>query len=260
MTTDNPSIRPALIASCALTVAILAGAAPAAASSCQAISAIQQSTVVELYTSEGCNSCPPADRWLGSLKRRPDVLAAAFHVDYWDRLGWKDRFADPAFTARQARGQSRTGATFNYTPQVLVNGRDWRRWPELPTNRPPAVVQVILKRDLDDRVSVQVLPGAAAPVQLALWWAVLEDDHSSAVKAGENAGVTLKHDHVVRSSGVRPPWRRDATEPWLLQLPPRAELSRPAPPAGVPARLSRLLVVVTDASTGAPLQAVELAC
>lgn len=260
MKAAKSSIHCAVIASCALAAANLAGAAAAAASSCQAISAIQQTTLVELYTSEGCNSCPPADQWLGRLKQRPDVLAAAFHVDYWDRLGWKDRFADPAFTARQAQGHTRTGAKFSYTPQVLVNGRDWRRWPELPAHRPPAVVQVLLKRAQDDRVSVQVLPGASAPAQLALWWAVLEDDHSSAVKAGENAGVTLKHDHVVRSTGTRPPWRREASEPWLLQLPARAELSRPAAPAGVPARPSRLLVVVTDGITGAPLQAVELAC
>ena len=251
---------PLLVITCLATVSSSIWSAPATVASCQAVSPVQQQTVVELYTSEGCDSCPPADRWLSTLKRRPDVLAAAFHVVYWDRLGWKDRFADPAFTARQAAGQSRSGATFNYTPQVLVNGRDWRRWPELPPSRPPAVVQIVVKRSLNDRVDVQVLPGAQAPAQLGLWWAVLEDGHLSAVKAGENAGVTLQHDHVVRATGVRPSWRREATDPWVIQLPKLADLSRPAASAVVIARASRLLVVVTDAATGTPLQAVELAC
>ena len=263
MTASTHIARPITSTLLALGITAFAGSLSAAtvnAASCQAVSAAQQVTVVELYTSEGCDSCPPADRWLSGLKRRPDVLAAAFHVDYWDRLGWKDRFADPTFTARQAQTQSHSGAKFSYTPQVLVNGRDWRRWPDLPTARQPAVVQVLLKREQTDRVSVQVTPGAAAPAQLALWWAVLEDDHSSAVKAGENAGVTLRHDHVVRSSGSRPAWRREQSEPWVIQLPSRSDLSRPALPAGAQPRASRFLVVVTDAATGAPLQAVELAC
>ncbi len=263
MTTSTPHTRYApsiLVAAGLLAATGTLSAAQANAATCQATSQTQQVTVVELYTSEGCDSCPPADRWLSGLKRRPDVLAAAFHVDYWDRLGWKDRFADPTFTARQAQTQSHSGAKFSYTPQVLVNGRDWRRWPDLPASRPPALVQVLLKREPADRVSVQVTPGAAAPAQLALWWAVLEDDHSSAVKTGENAGVTLRHDHVVRSSGSRPAWRREQSEPWVIQLPSRSDLSRPALPAGAQPRASRLLVVVTDAATGAPLQAVELAC
>ena len=84
--------------------------------------------MVELYTSEGCNSCPPADRWLSTLKADPAVVALAFHVDYWDRLGWKDRFASAAFTARQAAQQATNGARFSYTPQVVVDGRDRNDW------------------------------------------------------------------------------------------------------------------------------------
>ena len=74
--------------------------------------------MVELYTSEGCSSCPPADRWLSALKDGPPVVALAFHVDYWDRLGWKDRNASPAYTRRQAAQQRFNGARFSYTPQV----------------------------------------------------------------------------------------------------------------------------------------------
>ncbi len=85
-------------------------------------------TLVELYTSEGCSSCPPADRWLSQLKGQDDVVALAFHVDYWDRLGWKDRFASAEHTQRQAQQQRSNGARFSYTPQVVVNGRDRPSW------------------------------------------------------------------------------------------------------------------------------------
>src|SRR5512134_2617035 len=109
--------------------ASLLAAAQAHAAQCRADSPASTTAVVELYTSEGCNSCPPADRWLSSLKGRADVVALAFHVDYWDRLGWADRFASPAYTQRQAARRMSSGAGFAYTPQVLVNGADWRRWP-----------------------------------------------------------------------------------------------------------------------------------
>src|SRR5512134_3696486 len=82
--------------------------------------------LVELYTSEGCDSCPPADRWLSATFPSGGATASvlAFHVDYWDRLGWKDRFASPDYTARQHAAMRANGKTFVYTPQVLVQGRD----------------------------------------------------------------------------------------------------------------------------------------
>lgn len=90
-------------------------------------------TVVELYTSEGCSSCPPADRWLNSLKDRSDVIPLAFHVDYWDSASWKDRFSQAAFTQQQSVSRLITGTRFAYTPQLVVNGRDTpeRPFPEL---------------------------------------------------------------------------------------------------------------------------------
>ncbi|WP_395700932.1 DUF1223 domain-containing protein [Aquabacterium sp.] len=228
---------------------ITMNAAQAQAQRCEAASGPQQVLLVELYTSEGCNSCPPADRWLSTLKGRPDVLAAAFHVDYWDRLGWKDRFGSPQFTQRQARQQASSGAGFSYTPQVLVNGRDWRRWPGLPAPGSTAAVQIRLQREDDQQVAVQVTPLAGAPDRLAAWWARLEDGHVSAVKAGENAGVTLLHDHVVRGYGLLPAWAA-APQHWRLD----------APRLGEGGRAARLLLVVTDAATGAPLQAAQLGC
>lgn len=234
----------------AMLAAWAVSAMPAQAQRCEATSGPQQMLLVELYTSEGCNSCPPADRWLSTLKARPDVLAAAFHVDYWDRLGWKDRFGSARHTERQAEQQRSSGAGFSYTPQVLVNGRDWRRWPGLPVSSAGrAVVQIHLSRDSDQHVAVQVTPQPGAPARLAAWWAVLEDGHVSAVKAGENQGVTLQHDHVVRAYGRQPAWGM-AVQKWSLEAPRRGEGGR----------ATRVLVVVTDPSNATPLQAVRLDC
>ena len=108
--------------------AVVAQANPAA---CTAQSGPTATPVIELYTSEGCNSCPPADRWLSSWKDDPGTVVLAFHVDYWDRLGWKDRFASAAYSQRQARQQSINGAGFSYTPQVVIDGRDRKDWPKV---------------------------------------------------------------------------------------------------------------------------------
>jgi hypothetical protein len=235
---------PALLAlHCAAPALALGGA-------CSAESGDRVVVLVELYTSEGCNSCPPADRWLSSLTRRDDVMAAAFHVDYWDRLGWTDRFGSARHTARQAEQQQRSGAGFSYTPQVLVNGQDWRRWPSLPPPKAGALVGIALQRDGDTQVSATVTPRSGAPRQLSMWWALLEDGHSSAVKSGENAGVTLRHDHVVRRYVAPVAWSADAPRRWTLDAPRGGEAGRPV----------RLLVVVGDATSGAPLQALQLRC
>jgi len=231
------------------------GAAPA---TCTARSSEHQTPLVELYTSEGCSSCPPADRWLstwsalpGPGQGQPAVLAAAFHVSYWDRLGWPDRFASAEFTARQAALMRSSGARYVYTPQVVVNGRDWRGWPALPAAADtPARVGITLQRR-GAQVQVSVVPGPGAPAQLGLWWALLEDGHGSAVSAGENRGAQLRHDHVVRQYGRLPDWAASSGN----ALPALA-----VPANGEGGRMARLLVVVTDAVTGAPLQAAQLVC
>lgn len=225
-------------------------AAPAPAQACLSRSPDRQVLLVELYTSEGCNSCPPADRWLSTLQGQPQVLAAAFHVDYWDRLGWTDRFGSAGHTERQAEQARGSGARFSYTPQVLVNGRDWRGWPTLPIVDAPAAVRLTLQRIDAQQVAVQVTPQRGAPARLALWWAALEDGHVSQVRAGENLGVRLRHDHVVRHYGRLPAWPADGAPLQRLSVAQNGEGGRKV----------RLLVVVTDAVTGAPLQAAQLVC
>jgi hypothetical protein len=223
-------------------------AAATAARACTAESAPQMPAVVELYTSEGCSSCPPADRWLSTLNGRHGVLPLAFHVTYWDHLGWNDRFATPDGTARQRALARAAGQPSIYTPQVRVNGRDLRAGVALPAPQPSAL-RLTLTRDGDD-AQVQVAPAASvAPARLAGWWAVLEDGHASRVRAGENAGETLRHDHVVRL------YRPVAEWPAASGL--QARLALPAAEAGHP---RRIVFVVADPATQQPLQALALSC
>lgn len=210
--------------------------------------------LVELYTSEGCSSCPPADRWLSTLKGRPDVVALAFHVDYWDRLGWTDRFASPMFTQRQYEQLAVNGSRFAYTPQVVVNGRDQKSWPRTRVVASPEAspVSIELTRDDADRLLAKVSPVGDAPMRLAAFWAVTESGHRTSVKAGENEGATLEHDFVVRDYERVQAWTGTRAQPATLshsiRLPQDAGRER------------RASLVVVDATSGRPLQAVTLSC
>ncbi len=221
---------------------------------CTAASTRVIAPVVELYTSEGCNSCPPADRWLSKLKADPAVVALAFHVDYWDRLGWKDRFASATFTDRQAHQQSSNGARFSYTPQVVVDGRDRTDWSSVALQsspRAPAPVDVTLARE-GDRFVATVVPQSSAPKRLAAYWAVTEQGHVSAVKAGENEGVTLHHDFVVRDYEPVAAWSATSGASETLRF-------KPMTPADAAHPRSVNLVVV-DAANGRPIQALKIGC
>lgn len=222
---------------------------PARSERCEAQAGARPPAVVELYTSEGCSSCPPADRWLSTLKGRNDVLALAFHVNYWDRLGWPDRFATPANTERQHLLAQSSGSGYVYTPQVVMNGRDLRAWSRsTPQPLPASPVALSLRRE-GATVTASVVR-AAGNDRLAGYWAVLEDGHSSRVKAGENAGETLKHDHVVTLYQPVEAWAPGAgAKQWSLALPPAA--------AGITRRVA---FVVTDPASLRPLQALALGC
>ena len=237
---------PASLLFAASVAAVVLGAASAAAGTCNATGGVVVPTVVELYTSEGCSSCPPADRWLSGLKGRPDVVTLAFHVDYWDRLGWKDRFADAAWTERQYAQSRRAGSAFVYTPQVVVDGRDYRAWPALPPGSArPATVQVWLSGGGEDGTGAyiaRIVRGPGAPMRLAGFWAVTEDGHVSQVRAGENSGATLRHDAVVREFDVV-----NSIGDTPLRFAPRTRAENGAQ--------RHIQFVVTDADSGKPLQA-----
>jgi hypothetical protein len=181
------------------------------ADACHAQSVNGTVAVVELYTSEGCDSCPPADRWLSAIDLPSEVvIPLAFHVDYWDRLGWKDRFADARYTARQQAQMQRQQSAYVYTPQVLVQGRDFRPWgvrgepaqAAASINVRPARAQLRLDVDRADGAAIVdlsvVVTESRERARSEVMVAVVQNGLSSAVTAGENAGKRLKHDHVVR--------------------------------------------------------------
>ena len=159
-------------------------------------------SLAELYSSEGCSSCPPADAWMSKLKTSPDLwkgfVPVAFHVDYWDNLGWKDPFASREFTNRQRRYTTAWRTFTVYTPGVVLNGREWRNWSGQKV--PPADSAKVgrLKVTLKDRSRADVVfvPAGEGSKPAKVELALLGGDLDSDVKRGENGGRKLHHDFV----------------------------------------------------------------
>lgn len=187
--------------------------------------------VVELFTSQGCSSCPPADAFLSVLAERDDVIALGFHVDYWDYIGWRDVFGSPAFSARQ-KGYARTaGRRSIYTPQMIVQGdRD------VVGNHPmdvtdlinsyrdqPKVVSLTLKRQGDQRVQISAVakgdPGGPLVVQLIRY----DPEAQVEVTRGENAGHKLTYSNIVTDWRILGEW--DARTPYTAEV--QAEGEKP---------------------------------
>ena len=225
---------------------------PAIAQTCSAKSSDKITPVIELYTSEGCSSCPPADKWLSTLKAAssanpnvPAPVVQAFHVNYWDYIGWTDRFATPAHTARQRQVSAWQNSGQIYTPQVVTNGRDlsnWQRWNPAPES---AVVSISLKQELGGVFSALVQ--ATPNMGWSAYWTVTEDGHSSKVKAGENSGEFLKHDFVVRQ--YQAAGEHMGSSKLVLQT---AEKDAAHP--------RRINLIIFNPQTGKPLQALSLPC
>jgi hypothetical protein len=194
-------------------ILLIASATADAATSCRAVSGARTTPLVELYTSEGCDSCPPADRWLSAHFGREATadgpVALAFHVDYWDRLGWIDRFASHAYTERQYAAMQANGKTFVVTPQILLQGHEWtsgRATPEEALRRigrgPPAASIELSATQDGNEISVTAagrVADAALRGKSTISIAYADSGLVSEVKAGENKGVRLTHDHVVRA-------------------------------------------------------------
>ncbi len=165
----------------------------------------QQAVVVELFTSQGCSSCPPADKLLHQMAGREDVIPLALHVDYWDYIGWKDEFAQAAFTARQKAYARVSGRRVIYTPQMVINGQH-----DVVGNRPRDVEDLIAKHAAKPvqvqlqvtRSDGQVLVKAQALAQVGASDVILvrfRDEAVVDIKRGENAGRTLTYSHIVRA-------------------------------------------------------------
>lgn len=181
------------------------------AAECVAKSGAQTQPLLELYTSEGCSSCPPADQWLSGLKNsKTQVTPLAFHVDYWDYIGWKDKFARPEFSAKQRTSAALGGTGFVYTPQFTLNGQDFRG---VNSARFAQTLDSIAQQPAKAQLSLQAKPQANGEIQLIasaqavkpdaaknaqVFIAIYQNQLSSQVNAGENSGRELKHDFIVR--------------------------------------------------------------
>ncbi len=172
----------------------------------------QQTSLVELYTSEGCSSCPPAEAWLSRLKDNAGLwkqfVPVAFHVDYWDRLGWRDRFSSKQWTERQSRYAALWRSESVYTPAVVVNGREQRGWSgaslSQPNGKPAGVLQVASSDGKTFAIEFRPATGSATDWEAHL--ALLGSGITTNVRAGENSGRNLAHDFVVlelRNAGLK---------------------------------------------------------
>ncbi|MBA2744203.1 MAG: DUF1223 domain-containing protein [Chthoniobacterales bacterium] len=181
-------------------VGLCYSAAPASALELE--SKATKAHLLELYTSEGCSSCPPAEAWLSKLKDDPrlwqDFVPLAFHVDYWDRLGWRDPFASKAWTARQYEYSARWRSGSVYTPGFVLDGHEWRNSgaPSASSESPGVLTLSVVN---GDAVSVVFKPASGDSRPLDLHVARLGFGLNINVKAGENSGRKLLHDFVVLS-------------------------------------------------------------
>jgi hypothetical protein len=165
-------------------------------------SGVQRVALVVLFTSEGCSSCPPADKWLSKLRADPGLWKnfnpIAFHVDYWDYIGWEDKFALPEFGVRQRRYVREGGVGFVYTPGLFRDGQEWQGW---RTSEPLAIDAYpigslnLTVQHGDVAARFDTLDDDLGDLNLNV--AILGMNLQTTVRAGENAGKTLRHDFVV---------------------------------------------------------------
>ena len=232
----------------------LAAVLLSASAACAVTSPAHTVALVELYTSQGCSSCPPADRWLSALPAAftaERAIPLALHVGYWDYIGWKDPFARREFNARQSELAAANRNRSVYTPGVFVQGRETPNWRDARAFK--AAVQGI--NAVSPRATIELaarLDGAAVDVtahakgalqQPRIALALAQSGLATAVTAGENRGEKLANDHVARE--------------WRL-TPGSSATTRFALPADVPVARLSLVAWVQEADAPAPLQAVSL--
>ncbi len=230
----------------ALLLLLLLAAANAGAAEIHVRSGVRRARLLELYTSEGCSSCPPADAWFSSLRGESglwtEFVPIVLHVDYWDGLGWPDAFADTSYTARQRAYAAAWGTGTVYTPGVVLDGAEWRGW---GSAAPGAKDEVGV---LEASAAKGVVKATFAPAKddgpYELYSARLGFGIESKVAAGENAGRTLSHNFVVLALAHAPLKR--GKDGWA------GATSLPAARAGAPRE--GLAVWVSD-RRGRPVQA-----
>lgn len=235
---------------------VMAAAASAAmpAQTCKFTSPAHQVALVELYTSQGCSSCPPADRWLSQLDvrhPRDRVVPLSLHVNYWDHIGWTDPYARTEFTARQRALAAAGGSRTVYTPGVFVQGQEFPQWSGRASfddairtlSATPAAVRITLNAELAGTIvtvnaSAVALASARDP---RLYLALVASGLVTHVRAGENRGEQLRNDRVVRAWSGPLPLRPD---PVKWELPADADAARYSIVGFVQAADSRVLQAV----------------
>ena len=183
--------------------------------------------VVELYTSQGCSSCPPADKLLGELAGRRDVLPLALHVDYWDYIGWADNFANPAYTKRQRAYARVAGSRSIYTPQMIIGGKDhvigykpMAVADAIQANRNAAPIEIGMIRS-GGSIVISAQPQGRLPSDMQVQLVRYSPRQSVAIKRGENAGKTIKYHNIVLDWSVVGKW--DGRAPFMAEVNASAE-------------------------------------
>jgi len=254
------TVKSHAVVPCMLAAAFAAAMPSAAFAACAATSGPKTAALVELYTSEGCSSCPPADKQLRHLRQALDpaaeVVPLALHVTYWDYIGWKDPYAKSAYGERQSWLVRVNREKTVYTPQFFVGGRELRSWRGglrervRQINAEPAAATIHLQARMaaDGRLALAAeVTHAAVARPAALYLALAESGLASSVTRGENSGATLAHDHVVRE--------------WIGPVPVIAGKAQVQREIALPAAWDRarleLVAFVQDQKSGGVLQAVR---
>jgi hypothetical protein len=210
------------------------------------VAASEPKAVLELFTSQGCSSCPPADRLIGQYADRDDVLALSFNVDYWDYLGWKDTLASPENSDRQRAYASARGDRQVYTPQVVINGSEH----VVGSNK--SAIEAALKRDAslpvninlaekDDAITVTIGKDDEIPDHATLWLVFYQSEVSVPIKRGENTGKTVTYYNVVKKLRPIAMWKGDEMSVDL----PKSEMTK--------SKTKRCAVLLqTETKTGLP--------
>ncbi len=211
----------------------------------------EKNQLIELYTSEGCSSCPPADAWISQLKNDPrlwkDVIPVAFHVDYWDRLGWKDELASSDFSFRQRLYREEGGISQVYTPGFVVDGKEWRGFfkrHEL-VDLQSAEVGQLSAEITGQKVSVHFDPLIDMDTNVIVHCAVLGFDITNEIGAGENRGRTLTHDFAVLGHSAQVASLENGSFNLVTELPRQS----------LPAERKALVVWISEVDNQRPLQA-----
>jgi len=182
---------------------------------------LEPKAVVELFTSQGCSSCPPADALLTSLAESDEVVALAYHVDYWDYVGWKDTFAHEAYSDRQRAYAKSWGSSRIYTPQVVVNGAKaivGSRRNEVQDAVDQAALPLAMHVTLTDTMLKVSVPPDPSLADAVIWLVTFVDRADVKIESGENAGKSMVYTQVVTGRQILGMWESDTGAELKLPL------------------------------------------